>query len=343
MVIAEPDTITPTQSPKVAPVDIENPHPPPSPKQHRTNSSRRLSGRPAERPSPSLRSIPSLNSLRSIPAITLPVVGHSNESEHPSAHRPQSTRDTAAHIISQVAQWLQHEKTRRATHRSKRHLVHGKLGHAADAANTFADHFRNEDAKHRTHHHARRDSDVSEGALALEKLEQILSQSMKIDHSQATPGEDTRDSYFTRRRASRKDSKKLVRRPSTSRASDSEHPDNELLVPSAEVTLDNSRVCGYSGGLTESEVDLNNPSKRIAKDKEAWKQFKCEVVTLAHTLKVPGWRRVPFERSSEIDVERLSGALTNAVYVVSPPKNCPQTPAIIQADAVPMMPKRPPP
>jgi choline kinase len=38
-------------------------------------------------------------------------------------------------------------------------------------------------------------------------------------------------------------------------------------------------------------------------------------------LKLKGWRRVPLDQSSEIEVERLSGALTNAVYVVSPPKN----------------------
>ena len=33
---------------------------------------------------------------------------------------------------------------------------------------------------------------------------------------------------------------------------------------------------------------------------------------------------MPLERSGDIEVERLSGALTNAVYVVSPPVDLPQ-------------------
>ena len=327
----------------MAPVDSDNIHCPPSPKQYRTNSSRRLSGRPADKASPSLHSIPSLSSLRSIPAIDLPCTDNSNEHEPSGSHQSQSNRDTAAHIISQVASWLQQEKTRRGLHRTRRHDVHGKLAHAADAANAFADHFRTEESKHRTHHHDRRGSDASEGARALEKLEQILSQSMNLNHGHGTPGEDTRDSYFARRKSLRKESKKLARRQSTSRSSDSEHPDNELLVPSTEVILDNSKTLSYCGGLAESEVDLVNSSKRAAKEKEAWKQFKSEIVTLTHTLKISGWRRVPIERSGDIEVERLCGALTNAVYVVSPPKDLPQTPAIVQADARPIIPKRPPP
>jgi len=47
--------------------------------------------------------------------------------------------------------------------------------------------------------------------------------------------------------------------------------------------------------------------------------FKNEIIRIAHTLKLKGWRRVPLGGGETISVERLSGALTNAVYVVSPP------------------------
>ena len=54
-----------------------------------------------------------------------------------------------------------------------------------------------------------------------------------------------------------------------------------------------------------------------------WATFKYEIVRLTHTLKIKGWRRVPLDHSGEIDAERLSGAMTNAVYVISPPKDLP--------------------
>jgi choline kinase len=63
------------------------------------------------------------------------------------------------------------------------------------------------------------------------------------------------------------------------------------------------------------------PSTR---EKDAWRTFKYEILRLVHTLKL-GWRRVPLESSDKIEVERLSGALTNAVYVVSPPTDLPKT------------------
>ena len=344
VVIAEPDTITPDPSPGLAPVDSDQPQLSSSSKQHRTNVSRRLSGRPPERSSPSLHSIPSLNSLRSIPAIGSSGLGPNSEATSSSIQHHQSKRDSASFIVSQVGDWLQQEKARRAARKSRKHASHAKLTHAANATNAFADHFRTEEAKHLKRHHTRRDSDISEGSLALEKLEQILSESINLYPDQVALGGDMRDSYFPRRKPSRREStKKLMQRSSTIGSSDSEHPDNELLVPSAEVVLDNSKTLGYSRGAAVSDVDLINPNKRMAKEKDAWKQFKSEIVTLTHTLRISGWRRVPIERSEDIDIERLCGALTNAVYVVSPPKNLVQTPAITQADAGPIIPKRPPP
>ena len=60
-------------------------------------------------------------------------------------------------------------------------------------------------------------------------------------------------------------------------------------------------------------------NRRAEKERKAWVSFKNEIIRLAHTLRLKGWRRVALDSGESISVERLSGALTNAVYVVSPP------------------------
>jgi choline kinase len=80
--------------------------------------------------------------------------------------------------------------------------------------------------------------------------------------------------------------------------------------------------------------------KKARKEKEAWDTFKFEILRIAHTLRLKGWRRVPMDLSEHMEVQRLSGALTNAVYVVSPPKYLPSQGE--SADGVPK-PKNPPP
>lgn len=180
----------------------------------------------------------------------------------------------------------------------------------------------------------------------MEKLERILSNTMRLDgDDNATPTEDRRESYFPRQKsfAKRQGSKKLLRKGSLLASSDNEHQEPDIDVPSAEVVLDNSRTLGYSGGAATSEVGLTNPKKRAVKEREAWLQFKHEIVRLAHTLRLKGWKRMPLDRSGEIDVERLSGALTNAVYVVSPPTSLPETPSVAQGSTVSLVPKKPPP
>ncbi|KAL8766289.1 MAG: hypothetical protein Q9209_006879 [Squamulea sp. 1 TL-2023] len=124
--------------------------------------------------------------------------------------------------------------------------------------------------------------------------------------------------------ATRKGSiRQSFRKKSTGISSDTDYQDGDMLVPSADVTLDNSRTLNYRGGTGSSEVDLLGSGKKSQKERDAWIQFKNEIVRLTHTLKCKGWRRVPLE-GADIDVERLSGALTNAVYVVSPPKDLSQ-------------------
>jgi choline kinase len=72
----------------------------------------------------------------------------------------------------------------------------------------------------------------------------------------------------------------------------SEYLEGDVAVPCCEEVLDNSAEIG---------------------------SFKAQVLRLAHTLRLKGWRSVPLDRGVDVDVKRLSGALTNAVYVVSPP------------------------
>lgn len=113
-------------------------------------------------------------------------------------------------------------------------------------------------------------------------------------------------------------------------ASDVEQ-DAELLVPDVEATLDNSKAVAYA-----NSDSLSNP-----REKENWTNFKREIVRLTHTLKLKGWKRVPIENGGDILVERLSGALTNAVYVVSPPKRMPDS-SPMNESSTSMTAKKPP-
>lgn len=112
------------------------------------------------------------------------------------------------------------------------------------------------------------------------------------------------------------------------------------MVPSVDAVLDNSKTLSFTAKVPSQEDDAAMQARR-SKDVKHWIAFKSEILRLAHTLKLKGWRRVPMELSSEIDVSRLSGALTNAVYVVSPPKNLPHRPH--NAGETPsLVPRRPP-
>ena len=102
------------------------------------------------------------------------------------------------------------------------------------------------------------------------------------------------------------------RRPSLKKlgagSSDTEYQEGDVVVPSCDVVLDNSKTMSYSGGGTESSqttVTLNT-SKRADKERKAWATFKRDIVTLAHTLRLKGWRRIPIDSSEAIEVERLS-------------------------------------
>ena len=224
-------------------------------------------------------------------------------------------------LLAQVANWLHEEKAKRDTRRfkSSNHSTPG------DPASTYP----------QPGPRLRSDSQQSDGAFALDRLERILLEfaaSVKDSHGLT-------HKHSTTALKAGSISRKLRRPSTTVQSSDTEYQDGELLVPNVEATLDNSKTMAYTGGCATDEE--NALAAMRTRDKEHWIKFKCEIVRLTHTLRLKGWRRVPIENGSEIAVERLSGALTNAVYVISPPRNLPE-PVPNKDSTTPSTSRRPP-
>ncbi|RMZ86490.1 hypothetical protein DV736_g6285, partial [Chaetothyriales sp. CBS 134916] len=178
------------------------------------------------------------------------------------------------------------------------------------------------------------DPDVpgDEGEVDLAKLEQILSGLFQPSLI-GTPKLAPRSPHLGARRGSLG---KVLKRSSVPPASsDTEYFGDDILVPNVEATLDNSKTMAYSGGAG----DVETSDKQSKKDRKNWIKFKEDILTITHTLRLKGWRRIPIENAADLDVARLSGALTNAVYVVKPPKELPQQKT---KDGVAVIYKRPP-
>lgn len=251
-------------------------------------------------------------------------LGHEHKHGHGHFHGLGHHHDK---LLSQVAEWLQAEKAKRAARKSKKR----EDEHPIEA----------EGAKLRPRTGSQ-SSDSS--AISLEKLQRILEDNMSsFGHDRlpmASPALRPQMPGRSRRRSS---ARKLG-----AVSSDTEYQDGDVVVPSCDVVLDNSKTMSYTGGVAESssETVTLSTSKRAEKERKAWLSFKSEIVRLAHTLRLKGWRRVPLERGGDIEVERLSGALTNAVYVVSPPKDLPLQPSSSASthtiSSKPYVPKPPP-
>ncbi|KAI9744357.1 MAG: hypothetical protein M1835_002775, partial [Candelina submexicana] len=237
-------------------------------------------------------------------------------------------------LVSQITEWLHKEKSKRAVRRTK-HKKQPRQGPISSNSSKQEGHASNHDID--AEPRPRSISEASDGSAALEQLEQILESNLGSKSGRKTStGPERKGSYFSRRPSYLRKST----RKSTAGSSDTEYLDGDKLVPTCEATLDNSKTLGYSGGAVE--LDDVVESERPALNKEEWVVFKNEIVRLAHTLRLKGWRRVPLDRGCDIDVERLSGALTNAVYVVSPPKDLPATPSARSDSVVSLGSKRSP-
>ncbi|KAI0996455.1 hypothetical protein K3495_g11725 [Podosphaera aphanis] len=199
-------------------------------------------------------------------------------------------------LFSQVSEWLQAEKRRakRVTNPNE-----FETRENTDQSNTPIS---------STH------SGSNSSMLSLERLQQILTDSMMSSSSQNPNNE----SIHALRRPSVLKAKRYTsarKQQVTLSSSDTEYQDGSA-VPSCDIFLDNKKT-SYSYDATKLSSEA---SSKINKEEEAWRKFKADILSLAHTLRLKGWRRVPVELLGDLEVERLSGALTNAVYVISPPK-----------------------
>jgi len=203
--------------------------------------------------------------------------------------------------MAQVGEWLQREKQKRE-HRKSLKLSSRRRSPPLEKADGSAGRPRASSI----------DSNSSE--VSLDRLQRIL------DDSMSALGLNDLAHFVPRlgKKHSRRSLKNLT--PTRTASSDTEFYDGDVVVPSCEAFLDNSKTLSYSGGKTGADDAVSLSSRKEEKEKQAWLTFKNEIIRLAHTLKLKGWRRVPLDGGDLISVERLSGALTNAVYVVSPPK-----------------------
>ncbi|KAJ5926006.1 hypothetical protein N7454_007516 [Penicillium verhagenii] len=197
-------------------------------------------------------------------------------------------------LFHQVYDWLQHEKKRRMARKARR----------AEAVSEHTN------AVSENEEHPAEGQRCSESTFSLGELEKILAQYAGPQNLHGLA------SHLPFKRLTRRRPKGLRR----GSASDSDVTDVEALVPNVEAYLDNSKTLAYiaSGAVDEDAPDSG--SIRRSKDREAWTIFKTEIVRLAHTLQLRGWRKMSMENADDVEVTRLSGALTNAVYVVAPPK-----------------------
>lgn len=228
----------------------------------------------------------------------------------------KTDEDPQLGLFHQVSEWLHHEKGRRNARKARRaEAASNPSGGATESAERSSE----------EHHHG------SESSFSLDMLEKILMQYSGAEHENGLLPRQTVKRVARRR-------PKGLRRGS---ASESDGTDLDAPVPGVEAYLDNSKTLAYSGGAGEGEASDSNSSLKRVKDREAWVTFKTEIVRLAHTLQLRGWRKVSMENACDIEVVRLSGAMTNAIYVVGPPKN--QPPPRAGSSSSSIVPRKPPP
>lgn len=263
---------------------------------------KRLSGRPpsvtADSSRTSLLSQASLEALDSFASnSSLDVSTDASAAHH---HHRHLVNHFGERLIGQISDWLEHERTK-----SQNRKTRG----VRPSRRKPSDHATNDgEAKQLD----RRDSIDSESSdVSFDRLQRIVEEGMSALGLKSIPHYTTK----LNRKVQRRRSMQLHRAVS----SDTEFYDGDVLVPSCDAILDNSKTLSYSGGKSTSLDQVSDSNEKEEKERRAWISFKNEIIRLAHTLRLKGWRRVTLDSGESISVERLSGALTNAVYVVSPP------------------------
>lgn len=249
----------------------------------RAGPSRKLSGRSA--------------SARSSISEGSPAVRPVDDSTPSGHHHSQKHQYYAEKLLAQVSDWLEHEKNKKAATRKPKSRRKSRSPPDQDRSAAAAPGRERSDSV---------DSQSSE--VSLEKLEHILQDSLASLGLSSIPQHPPK---LSRRR--RANSKTALNRTASS---DTDYVDGDAIVPSCDAWLDNSKTLSYTGGGANAEDSADD---KVDKEQDPWLLFKNEIIRIAHTLKLKGWRRIELGTGDTITVERLSGALTNAVYVVTPP------------------------
>ncbi|KAK0749322.1 kinase-like domain-containing protein [Schizothecium vesticola] len=270
-------------------------------------ASRRLSGRPPLASSSSRSSLRNLANADVLADAAAPASASSGQEEaqgqQPRRHRVDGVSER---LIAQVAEWLEREKVKKETRKGKRRSVRHKSPPVEKAG-------KEHEGALEVNLQRSPSADSFSSEASLDRLQRIIYDSMSKLGITSIP----RLGPHSGRRHHRKSSKSHLTR---TQSSDTEYFDGDVLVPSCDGVLDNSKTLSYAGGKATADDAASISSRREAKEKQAWTTFKNEIIRLAHTLRLKGWRQVPLDSGESIAVERLSGALTNAVYVVSPPE-----------------------
>ncbi|KAK1244499.1 hypothetical protein MKX07_003298 [Trichoderma sp. CBMAI-0711] len=256
--------------------------------------SRRLSGRLSATASPALR-----------PVDDATLSGH----HHHHRRNHQSER-----ILAQVGEWLERERKKAAARKLKprRRKSKSPPSDQTQAAEGAAAPASSQSPRERSGSTSSQSSDIS-----FDSLEHILRTSMASIGLTSLPKFSPRVGNKPRRPPSRTSLQRAA-------SSDTDYVDGDAIVPSCDAWLDNSKTMSYTGGASISTDDVATQVTKVEKERESWTIFKNEILRIAHTLRLKGWRRIPLGSGEALSVERLSGALTNAVYVVTPPADMPQ-------------------
>ncbi|KAI9172332.1 putative choline kinase [Paramyrothecium foliicola] len=267
-------------------------------KKFRATTPRRLGGKSPSCHHAGTSSVSSLNEVG--------ITARPSEEASPTTQQRNSRQYYSEKLLAQVGEWLERERKKKAatgrkkSYRRKSRSPPQEQGQpdATQNSRTRSDSI---------------DSDSSD--VSLDRLQRILEDSMTSFGLNTIPQYSPK---FERSRRRRSISQPILHR---SASSDTDYSDGDVIVPSCDAWLDNSKTMSYTGGAATSNDDLPSASSKAEKEQEAWLCFKNEIIRIAHTLKLKGWRRISLGSGDSITVERLSGALTNAVYVVTPPSD----------------------
>lgn len=264
---------------------------------HKKISARRLVGR---LPVTSTEGSPSHSGTESISGTSLALVGQHLRGErsrvaekddtqqdqladqHQNAsskhHRFSLGAVSATGLLGQLKAWAHAERQRQSIRRDKKAArgVEQRRAMASSPSATAGNEIDGEAFGEPISHVSSGD----EAANAAMDAFEVLVAAAESDEQSRRPSTHRRN---PRRRPTRPRSLKGGHTSDTDYASD-----GEPVVPSCEEVLQ-----------TAEEVGID--------------EFKSQTLKLAHTLRCKGWREVALDRYKEISVERISGALTNAV------------------------------